>query len=66
MRFGTDDKFLVVVDPTLESTLGDILFEASLRDLELHFRGGLKAEHNPTIFTDRAEAEREAQGRLLA
>ena len=41
MRYGPDDKFWVVVDPKPDSTLDDLVFKASLRDLELQFRGGL-------------------------
>ena len=66
MRYGPDDKFWVVTDPTPQSELGDILFEASIRSLELQFKGGLAMEKNPTIFTERAEAEHEAYGRLVA
>ena len=64
MRYGPDDKFWVVVDPRQESTLDDIVFEASLRDLELQFKGGLTSDENPTLFTDRREARIEAFARL--
>ena len=47
MRYGLDDKLWVVVDPTPQSTLGDILFQASLRDLSLQFKGGLSVDENP-------------------
>ena len=66
MRFGPDDKFWVVTDPTPESETVDILFQASLRDLELQFKGGLTMAQHPTLFTDKAEAEFEASGRLIA
>jgi len=66
MRFGPDDKLWVVTDPGPESTVEDILFEASLRDLELQFKGGLTMDDNPTLFTERAEAEVEAYGRMVA
>jgi len=66
MRYGLDDKFWVVTDPALQSELGDILFETSLRELELHFKGGLTAENNPTLFTDEEEAGGEARARLTA
>jgi hypothetical protein len=65
MRYGADDKFWVVVDATPESTLGDVLFQASLRDLELQFKGGLTMEEHPTLFTDHDEAETEARARLI-
>jgi len=58
--------FWVVTDPTPESALEDILFETSLRGLELQFKGGLTAGDNPTIFTDWFEAQVEAEGRLVA
>ena len=66
MRYGPDDKFWVVVDPKPHATLDDLVFEASLRDLELQFRGGLQIDENPTLFTDRQEARLEAYGRLTA
>ena len=66
MRFGPDDKFWVVVDPTPESEEGDIVFEASLRRLELQFKGGLTVDRNPTLFTEEKEARVEGFGRLTA
>ena len=66
MRFGPDDTLWVVTDPTSESEVGDILFEASLRKLDLQFKGGLTMDRNPTIFTDENEARVEAFGRLTA
>ncbi len=66
MRYGPDDAFWLVTDPTARSTLDDVLCETSLRDLELQFRGGLTMDRDPTIFTDRQEAEREAARRLVA
>jgi len=64
MRYGLDDKLWVVVDPTPQSTLGDILFQASLRDLSLQFKGGLSVDENPTLFTDKEEAIAEVHRRL--
>ena len=64
MRFGPRDKFWVVTDPTPESILVDILFAASLTDLLMQFKGGLTLAENPTLLTDRAEAETEALRRL--
>jgi len=64
MRYGLDDKLWVVVDPTPQSTLGDILFRASLRDLSLQFKGGLSVDENPTLFTDEQEAVTEVHRRL--
>ena len=66
MRYGPEEKFWVVVDPKEHSTLEDIVFQASLKDLELQFKGGLKIEENPTLFTEQQEAEIEAYGRLTA
>jgi len=42
----------VVLDPTKDSETADILFETSLRGLDLQFKGGLSMASNPTIFTD--------------
>lgn len=66
MRFGPKDKFWVVTDPTPLSETGDILFQASLHDLHLQFKGGLTMDSNPTLFTEKAEAEAEAQARMVA
>lgn len=66
MRFGPKDKFWVVTDPTPLSETGDILFQASLHDLDLQFKGGLTMASNPTLFTEKAEAEAEAQARMVA
>ena len=66
MRYGPQEKFWVVVDPKEHSTLEDIVFQASLKDLELQFKGGLTIEENPTLFTEQQEAEIEAYGRLTA
>jgi len=60
------DKFWVVTDPSPESTMGDICFETSVGQLELQFKGGLSADRHPTVFTEKAEAEVEAYGRLVA
>jgi|GEM_PF-1140243 len=66
MRFGPDDRFWIVVDPTRESETGDICFETTVRGLLLQLKGGLDVERNVTLFTDRNEAEIEAFGRLTA
>ncbi len=66
MRIGPDEKLWVVVDPKPTSTEADMCFRASLRDLELQFRGGLTMAENPTLFTDEREAKMEAYGRLTA
>lgn len=66
MRYGPEDKFWVVTDPTPESETADILFQASLADLERQLKGGLTMAQHPTLFTEKAEAEIEAYGRLVA
>jgi hypothetical protein len=57
MKYGPDHKFWCVTDPTDESEMGDILFEASLRELALQFKGGLTMDAHPTLFTEKAEAD---------
>jgi hypothetical protein len=54
------------VDATPNATDGETAFQASLRDLELQFKGGLTMAQNPTLFTDEKEARMEAFGRLTA
>jgi hypothetical protein len=66
MRFGPTDKFWVVVDATRNASDGENVFQASLRDLELQFKGGLTMAQNPTLFTDEEGARMEAFGRLTA
>ena len=43
-----------------------MVFQASLRRLELQFKGGLTMDRNPTLFTDEKEAKVEGYGRLVA
>ena len=66
MRYGPTDEFWVVTDPTPHSEMIDILFQTSLQNLALQFKGGLTMDRHPTIFTDKAEAEVEAFGRMVA
>ncbi len=66
MCYGPDDKFWVVIDPNDNCELEDTIFQASLRDLDLQFKGGMQIEKNPTLFTDEQEARYEAYGRLAA
>ena len=66
MRFGPNDKFWVVMDTTPDAINGKNVFQASLRDLELQFKGGLTMAQNPTLFTDEKDARMEAFGRLTA
>ena len=46
--------------------MADIGFEATVAKLELQFKGGLSTDRHPTVFTEKAEAEIEAYGRLVA
>jgi hypothetical protein len=64
MRIALDDPIWLVTNPTALSTLADILYQTTLRGLELQFKGGLTAAENPTVFTDKAEAEVQARIRL--
>ncbi len=66
MRYRPDDRFWVVLDPAPNSEVGDVLFESSIRGLQLQFKGGLKMDRNPSIFADKGEAEEEVRRRLLA
>lgn len=66
MRYGPDDTFWMVVDPTRDSVMADICFQTTLLGLELQFKGGLTAAQNTTMFTDEHEAKQEVQGRLAA
>lgn len=65
MRYGPEDRFWIVTNPSSVSEMGDILFECSLRELDLQFKGGLTMDDNPTLFTDRKEAEAEARRRMI-
>lgn len=56
----------MVTNPTPTSELADICFETSLENLALQLKGGLSMDPDPTLFTDRAEAELEARCRLVA
>ena len=64
MKYGPDYRFWCVVNARPESEMCDVLYQASLRELELQFKGGLTMEDNPTLFTDQREAEIEAFGRI--
>lgn len=64
MKIGHGDKIWVVCDATANSVIEDICFETSIRGLELQFRGGLSMDSNPTIYTKKEEALREAKNRL--
>jgi hypothetical protein len=66
MRINTDTTVWIVSDPIGDGTIGDILFETTLRGLEQMFQGGLLCDSNPTIFTERGEAEAYARRRLEA
>ena len=64
MRIALNDRFWVVMDPRPASELADVYFETTLAGLERQFSSGLTAADNPTLFTDREKAEREARSRL--
>ncbi len=66
MRIGPNDKFWLVTDPTPTSQPNDHVTQASLKNLDLMFNGGLSMTENPTLFTDKQEAEIEAYGRYVA
>ena len=57
--------FWVVIKPTIESKLADILFESDLFGFILQEKGGLKGSEIVGIYTNHAEAKKIAQ-RLLA
>lgn len=59
--------FWVVTDAFDISTLGDIVFQADLRNLELQIKGGLSVENdNVTLFTKQSEAMEEAKKRIAS
>lgn len=65
MKISATEKAWVVVDPTgSASTLGDVMYQASLADLERQFRGGLSTDSHPTLYDDEGEAQADALGRL--
>jgi hypothetical protein len=66
MRYGPKDEFWMVTNPTPNSELADICFSTSLENLALQLKGGLAMDADPTLFTDRAEAELEARCRIVA
>jgi len=67
MRIGPDTAIFLVTDPaTTESDTTNLVYETTLRGLELQFKGGLTMAQNPTLFTDEKEAKIEAFGRLTA
>ena len=49
-------KIWIVTHPTLESQLVDILFQASARDLELQFKGGLQGSEIVGFYSTKYEA----------
>jgi hypothetical protein len=67
MRIAHDTRFWIVRDPASGTTdVASLLVETSLRDLELQFKGGMTCGRDAVIYTDRAEAERDARGRIEA
>jgi hypothetical protein len=45
MRCRPTDEFWVVVDPKPDCAMEDILFQTSLKDLGLQFKGGVNYPH---------------------
>ena len=60
-RIATRERIHLVVDATSESELADVLCETTIAELASMFRGGLSASRNPTLYTQREEAERDAR-----
>lgn len=58
-------KLWIVTKPTPYSELGDIFFDATMRDLYYQFHGGLEPHHIHGVYTEPEEARQEAE-RLLA
>lgn len=65
-KAGPEEKvFWCVTKATKQSQLIDVVFRASLRDLEMQFKGGLKAVgDNLTVFASKAKAVAEGYKRL--
>lgn len=64
MKIEAGDKFFVVTTPEKGSMLADILFATTFRGLALQFAGGLKADEIVGFYTEKAEAEYEAQAQM--
>ena len=58
-------KLWVVTRQRSASEAGDVCFEVDIKSLALQLKGGLDPEDIHAVYTDHAEAEREA-GRILA
>lgn len=56
-----DTKFYLVIKPSLQSELVDILFETSLRGLELQFKGGLQVDSIFGWYLDPEQAKKIAE-----
>ena len=63
-RIAPHYRIHLVLNATQDSVLADVLTETTLAELGAMFRGGLSAERNPTVYTRREEAERDARARL--
>lgn len=57
-------EFWVVLIPTEDSILEDILFEANIFDMHLQFLGGLKASDIMGIYKNKAKAKKVAENLL--
>ena len=60
-------RLIIVVDPrTADSTLEDVMFYSSPKELALQLRGGLDIEKdNVAVFVDAVQAKQEAQRRMM-
>lgn len=65
MKYPSGYYWWVVVDPTKESEIEDICFQARVGDLALMARGGMDIpENNCTLYTDEVDAKSDALSRL--
>ena len=56
----------VVVDATVDSTLGDVCFQTDADGFILQVRGGLAENQHPRFHADREAAEADANARIVA
>lgn len=54
-------RLWLVVKPTKSSTLNDICFSVTAHEMELQFKGGLKAAEIDGMYTGHDEAEQRAR-----
>ncbi len=65
-RIAPHARIHLVIDAQPESHIVDVLCATTLGEFMAMARGGLGARRNPTLYTDAAEAERDARARLAA